>query len=289
MINSLILILIFICSAYTTPQFQEKIIYKGQKYSFDTFPLEAFWNYKRPDWLYGVSTASRRGYVGTWKVTNDSLFLNHLVTDPQIFGKNEEAKSLKKMILNELNSSQLPIHASWFSDFITFPLGNQYFQNEFGSRIPKREMLLIFENGILKKKMSKNNLGKYSYSSTDDIVYVVKGQEIMDTTFVDIRNLETKNFKIGQKSRAILNKNGRSYLYVPDTPNTIMDFYEIENQEIFNSFNDGDHVEFGIKKLGSKRGMLFIKVDNPRKLIFGESIHNPKFKPKKEKVEDVEL
>ena len=65
-------------SLFATGQRSERIIFNGKEYSLFTDPLESLFTEvnPRPVKLFGYAcTASRRGYIATWKIDNGKLFL----------------------------------------------------------------------------------------------------------------------------------------------------------------------------------------------------------------------
>lgn len=65
--------------AFATRQFQEILIYKGEKMPLYNHPLESYFNFLRPRPSFPIrSTAGYRGYRGVWEIKKGYLFLNKL-------------------------------------------------------------------------------------------------------------------------------------------------------------------------------------------------------------------
>ena len=64
-------------TTYGTPQFPEKLLYRGQEYRLACVPLEKYFdaNHPKPTEFRSGNTACRRGYVGTWEVKDSQLYL----------------------------------------------------------------------------------------------------------------------------------------------------------------------------------------------------------------------
>ena len=73
-------------SLFATVQRRDIFIMSGDTMSvYRSFPLEQYFEQKGERTIGGVqmqfiSTAVRRGYIATWKLENDSLFLTHIYT-----------------------------------------------------------------------------------------------------------------------------------------------------------------------------------------------------------------
>lgn len=114
----LFLILSIPTLAWSTPQDSERLIYKRDTIWIDSFPLENLRenNIKIKTILDTLfpwqSSTNWRGYTGTWKILNDSLFLIKIESD--ITGK---IISLDK-IFNKSQITVKGVFASWYTQSI---------------------------------------------------------------------------------------------------------------------------------------------------------------------------
>jgi len=120
-----IIIIIFVLTGtqlFGTAQFPDLLIYKGDTFLLHSNPLEVYFDKKGERTIGGIEikgscTALWRGYVATWKLENDSLFLIRIQTDYCDDIPNEVD------ITKEFNSNK--IFADWVSFEIISPYGKQ--------------------------------------------------------------------------------------------------------------------------------------------------------------------
>ncbi|MEX0660366.1 MAG: hypothetical protein WEA58_10825 [Balneolaceae bacterium] len=135
-----------------TAQFRDTLKYKGQQYSLATEPLSPY--LEAMDIQYpGTSTANYRGYIASWEVSEDKLFLIN-VNIPSF--TTEKAGSAK------LFPDQEKTFANWFTGSIRVPHGEllEYMHQGYGS-LYEKEFYLRFLNGELVGKSRKNNRPEY--------------------------------------------------------------------------------------------------------------------------------
>jgi hypothetical protein len=111
----------------------------------EAVPLESYFNdiLKKPfeDWL---NAACLRGYVGSWEVMDNKLFLTNLVaygdTDP-------------KVNLQFIFPNQKTVFANWFTGELKICSGKiiQFCQKGTDDALYEHEMTFTFESGLLKK------------------------------------------------------------------------------------------------------------------------------------------
>ncbi len=101
-----------LCAA--TMQICDRLIYDSNEYSgdYDEFPLEDYWSdeHPKPDWLAMSNTACYRGYVATWEVRNESLFLKSLRREDK--PSDDETAIPLQSVFADANG---PVLANWFS------------------------------------------------------------------------------------------------------------------------------------------------------------------------------
>ena len=105
-----------------TGQYPDLLIYKGETQSIFTNPLELYFDnqHPRPIGIFTFScTANWRGYVATWKIEENNLYLVKLVEG----SCDENAREIPIAII--FPEHQAPIKASWFSGTLRIPLGKR--------------------------------------------------------------------------------------------------------------------------------------------------------------------
>lgn len=151
----LILFVVVLASnkTYATAQYGDILIIKNDTTFIFSNPLEGYFNRKgsrtiNNEYMFGACTALWRGYVATWLLENDSLFLIRIQTD--YCGE----KPIDLDIFREFGSSK--VFASWTNTTIYQPTGDliQYVHHGYMS-IYEGESLLTFEDGILIKTEEK--------------------------------------------------------------------------------------------------------------------------------------
>jgi hypothetical protein len=130
-----------------TAQFPDILVYKGKTHSIFTNPLESYFDnqHPRPKDVFKVScTANWRGYVATWKIEENNLYLVKLI-EGSCF---EDAPEIP--IITIFPEQQVPVKASWFSGTLKIPLGErlQYVHMGYES-IYEKELFLNIEDGKL--------------------------------------------------------------------------------------------------------------------------------------------
>jgi hypothetical protein len=125
-----------------TAQFSEKIIFQGNEYFLLSTPLESYLMAmdKPPVFDSGIS-ACWRGYVATWEVESDKLYLSKLdVLD----------KSFTQNAMEYLFGETRNILADWFSGELRIAMGEmaQYVHMGFESTYAK-EMFLTIKKGYV--------------------------------------------------------------------------------------------------------------------------------------------
>jgi hypothetical protein len=147
------LILIFftltqINEVFATAQFGDLLIISKDTFEINSNPLEGYFDKKgtrtiNGEEMQGSCTVLWRGYVATWKLQNDSLFLVRIQKD--YCGKNPIDLDVKK----EFGTSN--VFANWVNYTIIQPKGQliQYVHMGYMS-IYEQEVYYKFENGKIK-------------------------------------------------------------------------------------------------------------------------------------------
>ncbi len=131
-----------------TAQIRDKILYKGQQYSLATEPLRPYLEAMEISYP-GTSTANYRGYVASWEVRDEKLYLCELM----IPGFTPEMDREGDLFPGEERT-----FAEWYTGKLRIPHGEllDYVHNGYGS-IYEKELLLRFLNGKLIGERDKDN------------------------------------------------------------------------------------------------------------------------------------
>jgi len=159
-----ILFVLISASAFTTAQFPDYLVYKGERVSIFSNPLESFFSEKnpRPDNLFRSScTACWRGYIATWEVREEILYLVKVIEGTCNINAPE-------IDVSGIFGKKLPIKATWFSGVLRIPRGKMlsYVHMGYGS-VYEKELFLTFENGKLINEEIVDNT-KTKIKSEDD-------------------------------------------------------------------------------------------------------------------------
>ena len=126
-----------------TAQIAERLIFEGSKYALLANPLTDFFEQGgiNPG-FQSTSTALWRGYVGTWEIVADRLYL---VALKGVLESGEEA-NLESVFPGFPDR----VFAHWFSGTLRIPQGKQleYVHMGYGSKY-ERDLLLKLQSGVL--------------------------------------------------------------------------------------------------------------------------------------------
>jgi len=132
-----------------TAQMCDKIILEDQEYLLYCEPLEAFWDKfnPKPD-FEPLHTACWRGYLASWTVQNDRLFLTGI-----------ETENANLDLVKVFSGKKTPIFADWFSGQLRIPKGEmtQYIHMGYESKY-ESDLYLFVENGTIVNDEFVNNL-----------------------------------------------------------------------------------------------------------------------------------
>ncbi len=137
-------------------QLPDKILQNGIIQQLYTNPLEHYWirmDKKRP--LFYPLPNCRRGYVATWEVRDNQLFLKDIDGNYErttlFFGKESNRYSLK--LLFPKSGNRL-IKANWFSGKLRIPQGKMtIYDEDYGSRF-EQEIIITIEKGNVVKMVT---------------------------------------------------------------------------------------------------------------------------------------
>lgn len=152
-------------TALATAQQPDVLIYKGKTYDLFANPLEAFYpdEKKRPRYVVepGVmSTGNWRGYVATWTIEDNFLYLVKIDawTCPRNF-KNCQKVDLARLFGSKYRDGK--VKADWFSGDLRIPDGKmlQYVHMGYGS-VYDREITLTVDSGKFVKESIVDNTNR---------------------------------------------------------------------------------------------------------------------------------
>jgi len=228
-IFAIILFLMTLEYVHATPQVPDFLIYEGDTIPIFSNPLEA---YLERNGLKDIdrgcnSSSCRRGYIATWRISNNKLYLikikpcGIIASAGVITGL--ECDSIKSSaVLNYFNKTlgAKEVFADWYSDSIIAPKGRliEYIHMNYLSKY-ERELHFYFKNGNLAGKQMITNTIKpelydqYNYSLIQDTIfhYIAKldWKYLSEKLFCDDTYLITIN-KRGRVSKVKLEPLGDS-------------------------------------------------------------------------------
>ena len=137
-----------------TSQEPDIILYQNEKNSLYSNPLEGYFTLHPPRPPFQMTkTSNWRGYVATWEIVEDRIFLIEL--DGNI-------KGMGTFKMKDLfPESPKRVFADWINEIIKIPKGNQLHYVHMGyMSIYEQEILLTMEKGIVIKRLIIDNTKK---------------------------------------------------------------------------------------------------------------------------------
>lgn len=134
-----------------TAQAREILIYKGKKYGMATEPLEPYIESNGIQFNPMIECSGCwRGYIGTWSIEDNKLYLIDIDTD----------NDGKKVGLEYLFSNQEKVFAEWFTGELRVPYGEliEYIHLGYESRYAKELFLEISKGVLINERKKINNL-----------------------------------------------------------------------------------------------------------------------------------
>jgi hypothetical protein len=124
-----------------TIQSEEKIIINDKQYVLLSQPLEPFLKLLDKNLkLIPFGSHCWRGYMGTWTIINNVLYLTHLKIQ---YDKKDEEK-LTPLLLDEVF-----YQATWYSGVLRVPFGKPYERTGYEYPLHEKEMIFTVENGLI--------------------------------------------------------------------------------------------------------------------------------------------
>lgn len=139
-----------------TAQAYEKLIYKGTEYKLAATPLEDWIKSKRkprrPKFAR-ESTALYRGYIGTWEIIDEQLFLTSI--EGWLWQGDDIVEATLKLLFPKIDG---PVPATWVNGWLRCPDGAMrcYRHAGFASEF-ERDRHYVIENGLLKAELVVHN------------------------------------------------------------------------------------------------------------------------------------
>ena len=133
-----------------TAQACETIIYANEQNSLASLPLDSYLASKKLKPFKYTNTGCWRGYVGSWKIQDDKLFLIDLT------GTNEQGETLR---LSSLFPNKAEVFANWFSGELRIPQGKiiKFVHGGFMS-IYEKDIFLELKEGVIVGQKVVDNL-----------------------------------------------------------------------------------------------------------------------------------
>ncbi len=144
-----------------TAQALETIIFEGEETFIAEQPLKEYLNTRQDVKFAKQSTACHRGYIGSWKITNNKLFLIGL--EAEILS-DKEGGYRQGVNMNYLFPDLKEVHAEWFTGQIKIHKGKVLLEAPDGS-FPiesEEEIILHFLKGVLISREVVDNRETYS-------------------------------------------------------------------------------------------------------------------------------
>ena len=137
-------------------QLPDRILNDGEWMNLYSNPLEQYWlvaKKNRP--VFHPHFNCKRGYVASWEIKDNHLFLTDIVGNFErkifFFFKKNIACSLK-WLFPRLTHKHKRVQATWFTGKLRIPMGKMtlYNQNGYDSRFEKEQIITVNRGDILK-------------------------------------------------------------------------------------------------------------------------------------------
>jgi hypothetical protein len=134
-----------------TAQASDELIVEGKKFALNTNPLETQLEQKqwKPPKEAVISSANWRGYIATWEIKDDKLFLKEatiLVSDPK-----DEHEYLRKPITSDLYPGATEVLADWYTGALIVPDGKMthYVHMGYGSSFDHYQVFRVRAGAVV--------------------------------------------------------------------------------------------------------------------------------------------
>ncbi len=146
-----------------TEQVLEILIYNGKEEEMFTTPLDNYFEVTNQKTDFRVEcTACWRGYLGTWEIVNNHLFMK------AINAKFEDGSevTLRTIFPNRIGR----IFADWFSGELHVPRGKVIYEDDNYQPVYKEELILEVTNGLVTKEIIIKNGSKGDIKRSEKIL-----------------------------------------------------------------------------------------------------------------------
>ena len=144
---------------FATAQYPDKVIYNGKEYSLQSNPLESFFK-ENPDKLPKseiVSTALWRGYVATFEVRDNQLYVKDIEIEVSDTSSTRTSSFKWKSVLNEVFPGQKEVKVEWITGLLVMPYGKivNYVHMGYGSTYEFYTLLEFDKGNLVREKNFK--------------------------------------------------------------------------------------------------------------------------------------
>lgn len=189
-----------------TAQHPDRLIYQGDTLPLFTNPLEQYFSesHPRPDSLFCIaSSACWRGYIATWELRSDSLFLRSIqVSYDGLLGALHQASLVDLSSVIEGASAGGPVFAHWFSGTLYIPRGKmlEYVHMGYASLFEKELFLEIRGGRLVRTRVLDNTKTFTPFTSDKELMFLCE-YLYRNLDSVQSEALEGKYFIIQRVSR----------------------------------------------------------------------------------------
>jgi uncharacterized protein (TIGR02996 family) len=133
-----------------TAQIADRIVFRGERRMLFSNPLQSYpWPPPGRPRFHWTSTANYRGYVATWEVKGDELFLIDIDANLQV--KNDEGHCRRVGMADLFPTGGEPLAATWFSGVLRLPDGERvrYVHAGYASSYEHDLLLAVVEGRVV--------------------------------------------------------------------------------------------------------------------------------------------
>lgn len=271
-----------------TAQFADRIMFEGSEYALFSEPLEAYFaQHGRPQWLQskGIqSTACWRGYIASWELRNDSLFLSNVSKEYPVAPDSRETEWRDISMTDLIPGATYPLFASWFSGILRLPQGKcmHYVHLGYASRY-ERDIVIAVDSGHVTARGMVDNKYADKFQSDADREWVALGKPPRDPgKWFDARLFACKEIALLLEQGdtvvtrgIVLGITDKPTLWVPSSDTTeeaLCKLTGLPDSALF--AQAGDHVEIRAELI--EPGLVpTLEILSIRRLGYGETIHSP--------------
>lgn len=152
------LVLLLATPAWPTAQIPEKIVYEGTEGFLFTNPLETYFTQDNPRPEFAAPhTACWRGYIGSWEIREDTLYL----TDLKAWLRDSEGKAAPAEFERIFPGKTKPMKADWFTGTLRIPRGKPIRYVHMGYQtVYEYDVFLRVDAGKVIDRQTIDNRGK---------------------------------------------------------------------------------------------------------------------------------